>query len=405
VSDDEPRSRVPRRRAAIAILALAVVAGVLIAVLARGGLSSPSPAPPRRTHPPQTAIAINPARPALPAPESQAFGVSVNRLFNDFSYSRAQIDAQLAALQTTGATLARTDALWEATEPRPPTDGMHHWVWTFDDRIAGELAQHGLTWLPAIDYSVSWAQSVAGQDHSPPRSADEYAAYAQAFAARYGVGGTFWQQHPEITARPVTTIEIWNEPDNGDFWTPTPDPAGYARLYLTARAAVDAVDPAARVIIGGLISPDTTLPAMVHAEPGLVGHVDGVGIHPYGTPPVVVSRIREARRTLDALHMAAVPLYATEFGWTTSPTGAPAYVPTARRTAWIALTLDMLGHLDCGLAASLLYTWVTPQQNVGDSEDWFGIENPDATGTPASAAFASGLRAAAAPGKRIACNR
>ena len=264
--------------------------------------------------------------------------------------------------------------------------------------------QHGLTWLPAIDYSVSWAQSVPGQDHSPPRSDDDYAAYAQAFAARYGVGGTFWQLHPEIPAHPVTTIEVWNEPDNGDFWTPSPDPAGYARLYLATRAAVDAVDPAARVIIGGLIAPGTTLPAMVQAEPGLVGHVDGVGIHPYGTPPVVVSRIRDARRTLEGLHMAAVPLYATEFGWTTSPTGAPAYVPPARRTAWIALTLNTLGHLDCGLAASVLYTWVTPQQNPGDSEDWFGIENPDATSTPASEAFATGLRAAAAPGKRIACN-
>ncbi len=404
MSDDERRSRAPRRRGAIAILAIAVVAGVLIAVLARGGSPSRSPAPRLPTQLPQSAVATNPARPGLPAPESQAFGASVNRLFNDFSYSRAQIDAQLAALQATGATVARSDALWEATEPSPPTNGVHHWVWTFDDRIAGDLAQHGLTWLPAIDYSVSWAQSVPGQDHSPPRSDDDYAAYAQAFAARYGVGGTFWQLHPEIPAHPVTTIEVWNEPDNGDFWTPTADPAGYARLYLATRAAVDAVDPAARVIIGGLIAPGTTLPAMVQAEPGLVGHVDGVGIHPYGTPPVVVSRIREARHTLEGLHMAAVPLYATEFGWTTSPTGAPAYVPPARRTAWIALTLNTLGHLDCGLAASVLYTWVTPQQNPGDSEDWFGIENPDATSTPASEAFATGLRAATAPGKRIACN-
>jgi hypothetical protein len=400
VNDTEPRSHA-RRRAAIVILAVAIAAGALIAVLASRGRSPAPPVP--RTHPPQSAVATKPSQPALPAPPTQAFGVNVNRLFNDFSYSPAQIDAQLTALQATGATVARSDALWEATEPRPPTDGVHDWVWRFDDRIAAALAQHGLTWLAVLDYSTPWAQSIPGQDHSPPRSDDDYAAYAQAFVARYGVGGTFWQAHPEITPQPVTTIEIWNEPDNADFWTPTADPAAYARLYLTTRAAVDAADPAARVIIGGLISPGTTLPAMVLAEPGLVGHVDGVGIHPYGTPPVVVSRVEEARRTLDALHMAAVPLYATEFGWTTSPTGAPAYVPTARRTAWIALTFATLGHLDCGLGASILYTWVTPQRNLGLDEDWFGIENPNATGTPASEAFATGIHAAAAPGKGIAC--
>jgi hypothetical protein len=386
------------------ILSVAVVAAALIAVLAlRGGSPSPPATPRPRPRPPESAVAAKPTQPALPAPATQAFGASVNRLFNDFSYSPGEIDAQLAALHATGATVARSDALWEATEPRPPTGGVHHWVWRFDDRIAGALAQHGLSWLAVLDYSAPWAQSIPGQDHSPPRSDGDYAAYAQAFVARYGVGGTFWQAHPEIPPQPVTTIEIWNEPDNGDFWTPTSDPAGYARLYLITRAAVDAVDPAARVIIGGLIAPGTSLPAMVHAEPGLVGHVDGVGIHPYGTPPVVVSRIRDARRTLDALHMSTVPLYATEFGWTTSPTGAPAYVPPARRTTWIALTLDTLGHLDCGLAANVLYTWVTPQRNPGDGEDWFGIENPDATGTPSSEAFATGLRAAVTPGKRIAC--
>jgi hypothetical protein len=383
------------------ILAVAIVAGALIAVLAsRGG--SPTPLVPQM-HPPQSTVVAKRTLPALPAPATQAFGVNVNRLFNDFSYSPAQIDAQLTALEATGATVARSDALWEATEPRPPTDGVHHWVWTFDDGIAAALARHGLTWLAALDYSAPWAQSVPGQDHSPPRSDDDYAAYAQAFVARYGVGGTFWQAHPEIPPQPVTTIEIWNEPDNPDFWTPTPDPAGYARLYLTTRAAVDAVDPAARVITGGLISPGTSLPAMVRAEPGLVGHVDGVGIHPYGTPRTVVYRVAQARQTLDALHMGAVPLYATEFGWTTSPANAPAYLPPARRAAWIALTFATLGHLDCGLAASILYTWVTPQRNPGDDEDWFGIENPDATGTASSEAFATGVHAAAAPGKRIAC--
>lgn len=395
-----------RRSLAAGAVAALVAAGVIVVLLVAppGGSSPPGPAPsggsPQRTH----RSAAPPVRAATPpAPVGEAFGINVNRLFDDQTYTPAQIGAQLAALQATGATVARGDALWEATEPTAPSGGKHRWVWTFDDLSAGALAAHGLTWLPVLDYSALWAQSLPGEDHSPPRSAADYAAYAGAFAARYGSGGTFWRAHPELVARPVTAIEIWNEPDNAEFWKPAPDAAGYARLYLTARAAIDAVDPTARVLVGGLVYPSVSLPAMVHAVPALAGQVDGVAIHPYGTPPVVIDRVRGARATLSALGMGSVPLYVTEVGWTTSPPGALDYVATARRPAWIKRTLTALGHLECGLAATILYTWVTPERNPVDSQDWFGIGGPDGAQTPSSSAFAAGLRAAAGPARSIAC--
>jgi hypothetical protein len=389
------RRRVPSGRALAALaVGAVVVAGVIIAV-AGGGRS------PRRARP----VPATPTRPAsapaaaLPAPAAPVFGVNVNRLFNDLSYTQAQIDAQLAAVRATGATVARTDALWEAAEPRAPVGGEHHYSWQFDDQIARSLAVRGLTWLPIIDYTAPWAQSVPGQDHSPPRSSADYAAYAGAFAARYGSDGIFWRAHPELPALPVDTIEIWNEPDNPEFWVPRPDAAGYAQLYLAARAAIDAARPGIRVLIGGLTNAAAFLPAMVQAAPSLGGHVDGVGIHPYGTPAVVVARVRGARAALVGLGMGEVPLYITEFGWTTQPRGAVAYTPASRRPAQIAGVLTTLGHLQCGLAATLLYTWVTPERNASDAQDWYGIANPTdpAVGTPDTAAFAAGLRAAAAP--------
>jgi hypothetical protein len=393
---------VTRRHLAAAAGTLVVALAVLAVVLVSGGS-------PRHRHPRSPSSSASSSSgaprlaPALPAPGGQAFGINVNRLFNDRTDTSAQIDAQLVALAATGATVARSDALWEATEPTAPSDRIHHWLWQFDDSIAAALAAHGLTWLPILDYSAPWAQSVPGEDHSPPRQAADYAAYAAAFAARYGAGGTFWRAHPQLTPRPVTTIEVWNEPDNAEFWVPAPDAASYAHLYQATRSAIDAVDPAARVIVGGLTDATAFLPAMVHADPELVGHVDGVAIHPYGTPSVVIAKLHVARATLAALGMESVPLFVTEFGWTTSPPGSLGYVPAARRPMWIERTLEALGHLDCGLAASVLYTWVTPQANAADSQDWFGIENPNATGTPSSEAFTTGLRVAAEPGKHIAC--
>jgi hypothetical protein len=339
--------------------------------------------------------------PAQPAPAGEQFGANVNLLFNSGAESQQQIDAQVQALRQTGATLARSDAFWEATEPAPPVDGVHRYEWTFDDEIAGSLAAHGLRWLPIIDYSAPWAQSIAGQDHSPPRSVDDYAAYAAAMAARYGPGGAFWRSHPELPATPVETFEIWNEPDSGEFWTPTPDAARYADLYIAAREAIDAADPSARVIVGGLTNPTNFLPAMIAARPQLRGHIDGVAIHPYGTPGVVLAKIRSDRATLVALGMEGVPLYATEFGWTTTPPGALDYVPASRRPGYISATVATLGHLDCGLAASILYTWYSPQLNPADSQQWYGIDSLTSGLTADTDAFAQGLRRAQAPSRNL----
>ena len=373
---------------AAAVAVAAVVVGVVLIVTSGGS-----------RHPRARAAPTGSLRAALPAPASQVFGINVNRLFNDLTYTQAHIDAQLAAVRATGATVARSDALWEAAEPHAPAGGRHRYDWSFDDQIAGSLAAHGLTWLPIIDYTAPWAQSVSGQDHSPPRSDADYAAYAGAFAARYGSGGTFWRAHPGVAPLPVTAIEIWNEPDNPEFWTPDPDPAAYARLYLDARAAIDGADPAIRVLVGGLTNASVFLPAMVRAVSDLRGHVDGVALHPYGNPAVVLARVRGARAALVNAGMSTVPLYVTEFGWTTQPAGAINYAPATRRPADIEGVLQALGHLDCGVAATLLYTWVTPQRDATDGQDWYGIANPTdpSAGTPDTAAFAAGLRAAAAP--------
>jgi polysaccharide biosynthesis protein PslG len=341
--------------------------------------------------------------PARPAPAGEEFGANVNLLFNGQGPPPATIAARLSALRATGATVARSDAFWEASEPIAPVGGRHNFVWTFDDQIATALATAGLRWLPVLDYSAPWAQSIAGQDHSPPRSAAEYAAYAEAFAARYGSGGSFWKLHPQLPQLPVDTVEIWNEPDNAQFWTPQPNAAAYAGLYAAARTAIQTVDPSARVIIGGLTKLSTFLPAMVAAMPSLRGHIDGIAVHPYGTPRVALGRVREGRDVLRLLRMNGVPLYATEFGWTTRLPGALDYVPAPRRPRYIIRTLAELDHMRCGLAAAVIYTWYSPQQDPSDSQQWYGLTGPTSTDSSSTAAFTSAIRAATAAGGAAPC--
>jgi hypothetical protein len=339
-----------------------------------------------------------PSPPAKPPVPGEPFGANTGRLFNGSVYPPSLVDAQLQALRETGATEARSDAPWEATEPRPPSGNLHRYDWSADDFIAGALAANGLSWLPIIDYSVTWARSIPGQDHSPPDAA-EYAAYAAALAARYGPGGSFWHEHPTLPQHAVQTYEIWNEPDNPAFWVPKPDPAAYAALYLRARAAIESAQPNSRVIIGGLTHPTTFLPALVAAAPGLRTEIDGVGIHPYGdNPQAVLANVVAARRTLASLGLGDVPLYVTEFGWTTSPPGAHDYLSERLRPSYIEQTLDLLGHTNCDLAAVFIYAWVTPERDAADAQDWFGIHPPGGGASPDTTAFTRGLRSAGAQG-------
>ena len=389
------------RRRALAAVGVLALAGVLalVAALASGPSSKrPTVTPPtgQLSGPPSSLRAgtLRAEPPAPPAPASEQLGANIGLLFNLRIYTRAEIGAQLSALARTGATLVRADAPWEATEPRPPVGGFAHYNWQFDDQIAGALAAHRLQWLPVIDYSPTWVRSVRGVDHSAPTSPAAYAAYAGALAARYGPRGSFWRAHLGLHPEPVRTYEIWNEPDSAFFWKPRPNPAAYARLYLLARAAIKSVRPGARVIIGGLTRPASFMPALLSAEPALRGHIDGVGIHPYGRDPqAVLARVRKARLALRSAGMAGVPLYVTEFGWRTRPPGGFGFAAASLRPGFILQTIAALRQTNCGVAAVLLYAWSTPELDPAAARDWFGIDPPTASGGPAVRAFADALSA------------
>ena len=328
---------------------------------------------------------------------TEEFGVNAGVMFNSEQYSRAQIDAQLASLAATGATVVRSDALWEDTEQQPPIAILHRYNWTLDDEIVSSLAAHGLRWLPIIDYAASWARADPGQIHSPPSSVSDYAEFAGAVASRYGPGGSFWLENPGIKPLPVSTYEIWNEPDSALFWHPSPNPAAYAALYGAARSAILGQQSGAHVIVGGLLRPAWFLQAMLATDPGLRNQVDGVAIHPYAsTPNGVFANIRAARLAMRSDGLGSVSLYVTEVGWTTHGSHFAA-ATAAERPGYISTTISTLAHSDCGIAAVLLYAWTTLERNPANPADWYGISPPGAGGSPDTAAFTSALATAEAP--------
>jgi hypothetical protein len=289
-----------------------------------------------------------------------------------YGLTPAQLDAQLAAMQSQRVRVLRSDATWGSLQPQAPVPGRPGYDFSRQDAQVAALAAHHITWLPILDYSAPWAARRPGDWRSPPADPASFAAYAGAVAARYGVGGSFWTDHPSLPNLPVRSYEVWNEENGTYFWDTGPDPAAYARLYLAAHAAIHRLDPGARVAVGGLIaSPAQGIDAarylaeMVADVPALRGRLDAVGLHPYADSATgVVAGVVSLRRELDGLGDRAIPIEVTEFGWRTGPTSLE-----SRRATMMRAVATSLGRSDCGVSLLAPYTWETPAGTAQDG-DW-----------------------------------
>ena len=340
------------------------------------------------------------------APAGPAFGTayaatpSVTSAINGFSLYQAPEalwNTQLATMRIDGVGTVRSDAPWADVEPLPPGPSGHVYDFATTDKWVTALAVHHLTWQPIVDYSVGWAKTCAGP--CAPGNDGPYAAFAQAVAARYGVGGSFWTQHPELPAYPARIFEIWNEQGGPPTYI---SPARYDTLYAAARKAIHTVDPQAAVILGGLADdggpfvaaqdyPAWYVLAMLAADPGLSGHIDGFGLHPYGaTAQDVEDWVVNFRYSLDVWGEGSAPIYITEFGWPTFDASHETW--RAGQMTDLAWTLT---RSNCGVAMVAPYTWINPG-SPPDSD--FGLVDNTGHDTvlrPAGVGWFTGLTKAA----------
>ena len=319
-----------------------------------------------------------------------ATGVSINGLFDSQGRLQPHAPAHAELIAASGIRFARADALWSLAEPRAPILGIRTYSWGRLDDAVGFLAAYGLRMLPVLAYSTPWATSVPREHHAPPRDDADYTAYAAAFARRYGRGGEFWAERPDLTERAVTAYHVWNEPNLGHFWRPKPDAARYARMYRATRDAIRAVDPAAAVVLGGLSAHgDDYAEELYAAEPALRGNVDVVAYHPYGaTPEHALKQVRSMRATLDRVGELAVPLWITEIGWPTQGRGdLPLAVPDRTRAGNLSLVTDALLGSNCDVDAVSAFQWVSSERNPDRDEDWLGIYRRDGSPTETGVAY------------------
>lgn len=213
---------------------------------------------------------------------------------------------------------------WDQIEP---VAGRYYWdEW---DRVVTLAAESGHEVIAVLNFSPAWAREPTRPRTAPPQSAQHYAAFAAAFARRYG--------------HTIDVYQIWDEPNLQLGWgDQPPSAADYAALLKAAYAAIHTADPSATVLAAGLAPTVETGPDNVSDllylqqlyDLGAAPYFDGAAGKPYGfytgpddrlTDPGVLnfSRFVLLRQVMERNGDGRKLLWASNFGWSTlaSPWG------------------------------------------------------------------------------------
>lgn len=132
-------------------------------------------------------------------------------------------------------------------------------------------------------------------------------------------------------------VVVFNEPNRGDEWGGTPDPADYAEILSYAVSAFKAVNEDFFIISAGFDNASITIPGkyyqefaflqeMNNAVPGIFEKIDGIGSHSYpnpgfSKPPTKtdsqsIATFRYENDFIKQLTGRTLPVFITETGWT-----------------------------------------------------------------------------------------
>jgi len=169
---------------------------------------------------------------------------------------------------------------------------------------------------------------------------DDHIRLIDTFLTRYGPGGSFFADNPDLPVRPVTAVEIWNEP-NFHYMIPDRTPreeverereALYAKLLPEAHRSIKAKWPDVHVVgfsTGGSSAGDLRFITNVwNRNPEQIARsFDIFSTHPYvdPVPPETDSlrawgsySITKSLAAIRATAGSAVPVWYTEVGWPVS---------------------------------------------------------------------------------------
>jgi exo-beta-1,3-glucanase (GH17 family) len=221
-------------------------------------------------------------------------------------------------------------------------------------------------------------------------------AFAAALVRRYGPNGTFWDKRPKLLKLPITSWQVWNEPNLERYWASGPDAGEYVRLLRTVSKAIKEVDPRAEVVTAGIPESASGVPlrsylaAMYRA--GASSAFDTLAIHPYARDSAGVLNAVRVVRGLMSRFRDRSPIWVTEVGWASDGPPSEFTVGEAGQADRIADTVDGLARLrsQLGIRGFVYFNWRDSTPYSGGTDFWglhTGLLRRDGTPKPAFAAY------------------
>jgi len=290
-------------------------------------------------------LAFVPAAAGAAVPEGFVGLYADDSFYGSAAYRAETMRAQAAL----GVETVRQPFEWWRVEKRP---GRFDWA-EYDAYVA-EAARQGLNVLPVLmgppEFHSGRPPTSRSRAMFPPKSNAAYARWVSIAVRRYGHGGIFWQNRPEVPERPITSWQVWNEPNIPNFWRSGPDPAEYAALLREASAAIREADPRAEVVAAGL--PDSHLGIRLSEfvdgmyAAGARGAFDTLAIHPYaGAVAELLAIVENTRGLMDRNGDRDAELWITEFGWTTGGARSKFTVTEMGQANRVATTFSALAAM------------------------------------------------------------
>ena len=178
--------------------------------------------------------------------------------------SRALADARsdLETISTNELRVLRISFDWDSMEPEP---GRYDWSF-WDEFVRMATDEYGIQLIPFVCGTPRWASTGTGDDfrQCPPKNNAQFAAFMRQIVDRYKSRIHSW--------------EIWNEPDNPDYWRGSV--GQYAALLQAGSRAVRGADPQAKVVMGGLAWNLSFLDAVL-TNTDAIRDVDVINLHNY----------------------------------------------------------------------------------------------------------------------------
>lgn len=308
-----------------------------------------------------------PAHAAHAASSAEYVGVNAQPLMKDGTIEPSRWDEYYKQLEAGRMGVSRLQVSWHTTEVRAPTNGTHHYDWNFNgspsrdsvDYAIASFAKRGIRAAPLFAGVPSWASKHPYRMTSANYA--DFAAFIAAFARRYGPGGAFWTERPDLPKLPPYDYEIWTEANSTNFWTGSPNPPEYAAAMKAIKPALKAAQPDALLLASvGWQNINTYLDGFFAAGGG--DAIDGIGFHPYAPhAPAIMSLVTGLRSKLASLGKPGFPIMITETGQPVVMSGNGAasagsgFVTDAARAATQSFAADALARSNCSVEQFLAY--------------------------------------------------